>query len=58
MTVVDARQEYFRKCCSAGGFLLVYREWSKKEEISGDLWFSGLKCLVDARGQRRIPRLL
>ena len=34
----------------------VYREWSEK--ISSERHFSGRKCLVDARGQRRIARLV
>jgi len=29
----------------------------KKEKISSELQFSGIKCLVDARGQRRMAGL-
>uniref|UniRef100_A0AAZ1XE72 Transposase Tc1-like domain-containing protein n=1 Tax=Oreochromis aureus TaxID=47969 RepID=A0AAZ1XE72_OREAU len=36
----------------------VYRKWSEKENISSEWQFSGRKCLVDARGQRRMARLL
>uniref|UniRef100_A0A0E9WH30 Transposase Tc1-like domain-containing protein n=1 Tax=Anguilla anguilla TaxID=7936 RepID=A0A0E9WH30_ANGAN len=36
----------------------VYREWSKKEKISSERQFSGQKCLVDGRGQRRRARLV
>jgi len=32
----------------------IYRKWSEKEEISSERQFCGGKCLVDARGQRRI----
>ncbi|KAK0143178.1 Transposable element Tcb2 transposase [Merluccius polli] len=35
----------------------VYREWSEKEKISSERQFCGRKCLVDARGQRRMARL-
>ena len=36
----------------------VYREWSEKEKISSERQFCGRKCLVDARGQRRMARLV
>ena len=36
----------------------VYREWSEKEKISSEQQFCGQKCLVDARGQRRMARLV
>ncbi len=36
----------------------VYREWSEKEKISSERHFSGRKCPVDARGQRRTARLV
>jgi len=36
----------------------VYRECSDKEEISSEQQFCGHKCLVDARGQRRMARLV
>ena len=36
----------------------VYREWSEKEKISSERQFSGRKCLVDARDQRRMARLV
>ncbi len=36
----------------------VYREWSEKEKISSEWQFSGRKCPVDARGQRRMTRLV
>ncbi len=36
----------------------VYREWSEKEKISSEWQLSGQKCLVDARGQRRMARLV
>ncbi|KAG1926722.1 hypothetical protein F2P79_024710 [Pimephales promelas] len=36
----------------------VYREWSEKEKTSSERQFCGLKCLVDARGQRRMARLV
>ncbi len=36
----------------------VYREWSEKEKISSEQQFSGRKCLVNARGQRRMARLV
>ncbi len=36
----------------------VYREWSNKEKISTERQFSGRKCLVNARGQRRMARLV
>ncbi|KAF7643371.1 hypothetical protein LDENG_00240420 [Lucifuga dentata] len=36
----------------------VYREWSEKEKISSERQFPGQKCLVDARGQRRMARLV
>ena len=36
----------------------VYREWSQKEKISSEQQFCGRKCLVDARGQRRMARLV
>ena len=36
----------------------VYREWSEKEQISSERQFCGRKCLVDARGQRRMARLV
>ncbi len=36
----------------------VYRDWSEKEKISSEQQFSGRKCLVDARGQRRMARLV
>ena len=36
----------------------VYREWSQKEQISSERQFCGRKCLVDARGQRRMARLV
>ncbi len=34
----------------------VYRELSEKEKISSEEVFSGRKCLVDARCQRRMAR--
>uniref|UniRef100_A0A3P8V2Z1 Transposase Tc1-like domain-containing protein n=1 Tax=Cynoglossus semilaevis TaxID=244447 RepID=A0A3P8V2Z1_CYNSE len=34
------------------------REWSEKEKISSERQFCGRKCLVDARGQRRMARLV
>ncbi len=36
----------------------VYREWSEKEKISSERQLCGQKCLVDARGQRRMGRLV
>lgn len=36
----------------------VYREWSEKEKTSSERQFCGRKCLVDARGQRRMARLV
>jgi len=36
----------------------VYRNWPEKEKNSSELQFSGGKCLVNARGQRRMARLL
>src|SRR5512133_128448 len=36
----------------------VYRECSNKEEISSERQFCGRKCLVDAKGQRRMARLV
>jgi len=36
----------------------VYREWSKNEKISSERHFFGQKCLVDARGLRRMARLI
>ncbi len=36
----------------------VYREWSEKEKISSERQFPGPKCLVDAKGQRRMARLV
>ncbi len=33
-----------------------YREWSVKEKISSERQLCGQKCLVDARGQRRMGR--
>ncbi len=36
----------------------VYREWFEKEKISSERQFSGRKCLVDAKGQRRMGRLV
>ncbi len=36
----------------------VYREWSEKEKISSEQQFFGRKCLVDARGQMRMARLV
>ncbi|KAG8571489.1 hypothetical protein GDO81_011667 [Engystomops pustulosus] len=36
----------------------VYRKWSEKEKTSGERQFCGRKCLVDARGQRRMGRLV
>ncbi len=36
----------------------VYREWSKKEKISGERQLCGRKYLVDVRGQRRMGRLV
>jgi len=32
----------------------IYREWYEKEEISRKRQFCGRKCLVYARGQRRM----
>ncbi len=37
---------------------MVYREWSEKEKISSEQQFFGQKCRVDARGQRRMARLV
>lgn len=39
-------------------FSEVYREWYKREKISSEQWFSGGKCLVYVRGQKRMARLL
>ncbi|KAF7652376.1 hypothetical protein LDENG_00097690 [Lucifuga dentata] len=36
----------------------VYREWFEKEKISSERQFSGQKCLIDARGQWRMVRLV
>ncbi len=36
----------------------VYRERSEKEKMSTERQFSGRKCLVDARGQRRMAGLV
>ena len=36
----------------------VYREWSEQGKISSEWQSSGPKCLVDARGQRRMARLV
>ncbi len=36
----------------------IYREWSEKEKISSEPHFSGRKCFVDTRGQRRMTRLV
>jgi len=37
----------------------VYKEWSKKGKKTSSMWQSfGRKCLVDARVQRRIGRLI
>ncbi|KAI5096406.1 S-phase kinase-associated protein 1 [Silurus meridionalis] len=36
----------------------VYKEWSKKEKIFSERQFCGRKCLVDARVQRRMARLV
>ena len=36
----------------------VEREWSKKEKRSNEGQFCGRKWLVDARGQRRMARLV
>ena len=36
----------------------VYREWSEKEKISSEQQFCGRKCLIHARGQRRVARLV
>lgn len=36
----------------------VYREWSEKEKTSSERQSCGRKCLVDARGQRRMGRLV
>ncbi len=36
----------------------VYREWLEKEKISSERQFCGRKCLVDARGQMRMARLV
>ena len=35
----------------------VYREWFEKEKTSSERQFFG-QCLVDARGQRRMARLV
>ena len=36
----------------------VHREWSEKEKISSERQFSGRKCLVDVRGQRRMSSVI
>jgi len=36
----------------------VYRECSEKEKISSERQFCGQKCLVDARSQWRMARLV
>ncbi len=36
----------------------VYREWSEKMKISSEQQLCGRKCLVDARDQRRMGRLV
>ncbi len=36
----------------------VYREWSEKEKLSSERQFSGRKCQVDSRGQKRMARLV
>lgn len=36
----------------------VYREWSEKEKISSEWQFCGRKCLVDAKGQRKMASLV
>uniref|UniRef100_A0A803KE99 Transposase Tc1-like domain-containing protein n=1 Tax=Xenopus tropicalis TaxID=8364 RepID=A0A803KE99_XENTR len=36
----------------------VYKEWCEKGKISSMRQSCGLKCLVDARGQRRMGRLI
>uniref|UniRef100_A0A8C9XZC9 Tc3 transposase DNA binding domain-containing protein n=1 Tax=Sander lucioperca TaxID=283035 RepID=A0A8C9XZC9_SANLU len=36
----------------------VYKEWSEKGKTSSMLQSCGRKCLVDARGQRRMGRLI
>jgi len=53
--------EYFRNCWSSGIFTIsrVYRKWSgKKKKKSSERQFCGRKCLVDARGQRRMATLV
>uniref|UniRef100_A0AAY4CXQ8 Transposase Tc1-like domain-containing protein n=1 Tax=Denticeps clupeoides TaxID=299321 RepID=A0AAY4CXQ8_9TELE len=35
-----------------------YREWSEKGKTSSEQQFCARKCLVDARGQRRMARVL
>jgi len=36
----------------------VYKEWCEKGKTSSMWQFCGKKCLVDARGQRRMGRLI
>lgn len=36
----------------------VYREWSEKGKISSERQYSGRKCLVDAKGQKVMDRLV
>ncbi len=36
----------------------IYREWSEKENIFSEWQFCGRKCLVDARGQKTMARLI
>ena len=36
----------------------VYKEWCEKEKTSSMRQSCGQKCLVDARGQRRMGRLI
>uniref|UniRef100_A0A8C9ZPY0 Tc3 transposase DNA binding domain-containing protein n=1 Tax=Sander lucioperca TaxID=283035 RepID=A0A8C9ZPY0_SANLU len=36
----------------------VYKEWSEKGKTSSMLQSCGRKCLVDARGQRRMGRVI
>lgn len=46
------------KTANLVGFSRLYREWSRKEEISSEWQFFVQKCLVDARDQWKMARLL
>ncbi len=59
---VGARQAglSFSQTADLQGFLMHnhLRKWSKKEKTSSEQQFCGQKCFIDARGQRRMVRLV